>query len=94
MTFNHGVEGSSPSALTIEIKDLGDLHENFRNAAAPSIDTCRESRLTHSVYPSWTPFTILTGSANATITLGSNSSIGPIAGYQFALNRSRVSARR
>jgi hypothetical protein len=60
----------------------------------PGIDTCRESRLTHSVYPSWTPFTILTGSANATITLGSNSSIGPIAGYQFALNaQSSVGAK-
>ena len=27
MTFNHGVEGSSPSALTKEIKDLSDIQE-------------------------------------------------------------------
>jgi hypothetical protein len=33
-----------------------------------------------------TPFTILTGSSNQVITLGSNSSIGPIAGYRFNFN--------
>src|ERR1700761_8612864 len=54
-----------------------------------SVDVCYEDP--SGVYPSPrsstpTPFTFLTGSANASATIGSNSSIGPIAGYRFNLN--------
>ena len=54
-----------------------------------SIDVCYEDPT--GVYPSPissapTLFTILTGSSNQAITLGTNSSIGPIAGYRFNFN--------
>lgn len=54
-----------------------------------SIDVCYEDptgtyRSPISSAP--TPFTIATGSANATVSIGTNSSVGPIAGYRFNLN--------
>jgi hypothetical protein len=37
VTFNHGVEGSSPSALTKKIKYLADLSPGCRKACAGTV---------------------------------------------------------
>lgn len=42
MTFNHGVEGSSPSALTNEIKHLG---QSLRSPKTPCVCTVSANQL-------------------------------------------------
>lgn len=54
-----------------------------------SIDVTYEDAT--AIYPSPrssapTAFSLLTGSSNQVVTIGTNSSIGPIAGYRFNLN--------